>query len=96
MKRQAFIILLLSVVASTAVQASESGKIIGWGGQIIGVDPMNGFIAIAAGDYHSLGLKQDGSIVAWEYNGSGQCDVPSPNTGFIAIAAGYQNSLGLK
>ena len=36
-----------------------------------------------------LGLKADGSIVAWGYNDYGQCNVPSPNTGFVAIAAGY-------
>ncbi|HOL78054.1 MAG TPA: hypothetical protein PKY35_13595, partial [Candidatus Hydrogenedentes bacterium] len=50
----------------------------------------------AAGYAHSLGLKQDGSVVAWGRNNEGQCDVPSPNTGFVAIAAGYAHSLGLK
>ena len=55
-----------------------------------------GFVAIAAGWYYSLGLKQDGSIVAWGRNDSGECNVPSPNTGFIAIAAGVLvNRLGL-
>jgi hypothetical protein len=34
--------------------------------------------------------------VAWGYNKSGQCDVPSPNVGFTAIAAGWYHSLGLK
>ena len=58
--------------------------------------PNTGFTAIAAGDYHSLGLKADGSIVAWGNNGYGQCTVPSPNTGFTAIAAGGWHSLGLK
>ena len=38
-------------------------------------------VAVAAGGYHSLGLKADGSIVAWGYNSYGQSDVPSPNTG---------------
>ena len=27
--------------------------------------PNTGFVAVAAGGYHSLGLKEDGSIVAW-------------------------------
>jgi hypothetical protein len=51
----------------------------------------------------SLGLTGDtfdttsaGKIVAWGYNGDGQCKVPSPNSGFIAISAGSYHSLGLK
>jgi alpha-tubulin suppressor-like RCC1 family protein len=58
--------------------------------------PNSGFIAIAAGYYHSLGLKSDGSIVAWGENDDGQCDVPSPNSGFTAVAGGMDHSLGLK
>jgi hypothetical protein len=58
--------------------------------------PNTGFKAIAASYYHSLGLKTDGSIVAWGYNGCGECTVPEPNTGFVAIAAGDSHSLGLK
>ncbi|NIM51884.1 MAG: hypothetical protein GTO22_22010, partial [Gemmatimonadales bacterium] len=50
----------------------------------------------AAGCEHSLGLKSDGSIVAWGWNDYGQCDVPSPNTGFVAVAGGGFHSLGLK
>jgi alpha-tubulin suppressor-like RCC1 family protein len=37
-----------------------------------------------------------GKVVAWGYNGRGQCDVPEPNSGFVAIAAGRHHSLGLK
>ena len=58
--------------------------------------PNSGFIAIAAGFYHSLGLKDDGSVEAWGSNSSGQCNVPAPNSGFIAISGGGNHSLGLK
>ena len=57
--------------------------------------PNSGFIAIAAGYSHNLGLKDDGSIAAWGSNQYGQCDVGAPDSGFIAIAAGYNRSLGL-
>ena len=63
---------------------------------VVEQDNLESFVAIAAGEAHSLGLKSDGSIVAWGDNDDGQCDVPSPNKGFVAIAAGDYHSLGLK
>jgi hypothetical protein len=78
----------------------EPGFIVAWGdnqyGECTVPSPNSGFIAVAAGDYHSLGLKADGSIVAWGWNQYGQCTVPSPNSGFTAVSAGYWHSLGLK
>ena len=53
-------------------------------------------MAVAGGGWHSLGLKADGSIVAWGDNGSGQCNVPAPNSGFVAVAGGGWHSLGLR
>jgi hypothetical protein len=58
--------------------------------------PNGGFVAVACGVYHSLGVKSDGSIVAWGYNDQGQCNVPAPNSGFVAVAGGPYHSLGLK
>jgi hypothetical protein len=58
--------------------------------------PNTGFIGAAGGDAHSLGIKTNGSIVAWGYNTYGQCNVPSPNSGFTGAAAGNVHSLGLK
>ena len=74
----------------------KSGKIIGWGTQFVGVDLSSGFISIAGGKHHSLGLKTNGSIVAWGRNDYGQCNVPLPNTGFVAVVGGGFHSLGLK
>ncbi len=53
-------------------------------------------VAIAAGSNDCLGLKADGTLVAWGYNYSGQITVPSPNLDFVGIAAGGHFSLGLK
>ena len=92
------IVLALLTFGSLLSQAAQTGSIIAWGdnsdGQCNVPDP-NGFIAIAAGYDHSLGLKVDGSVATWGLNDYGQCNVPDPN-GFIAIAAGGSHSLGLK
>jgi hypothetical protein len=53
-------------------------------------------VAVAGGWYHSLGLKADGSIVAWGWNDDAQCDVPAPNSSFVAVVGGGMFSLGLK
>jgi hypothetical protein len=58
--------------------------------------PNTDFVAIAAGEGHSLGLKADGSIVAWGANWEGQCNVPAPNADFVSLASGRSHSLGLK
>ena len=87
---------VVAMVSIGAVGDLPAGHIVGWGYQVVGADLSGGFTAISAGGNHSLGLKQDGSVVAWGDNRFGDCDVPSPNTGFVAIAAGYMHSLGLK
>jgi len=76
--------------------AEQTGKIVGWGRQIVGVDLDEGFVAVVAGGFHTLGLKEDGTITARGGNSGGQCEVPSPNADFIAVAAGGAHSLGLK
>ena len=72
------------------------GSIVGWGEQVVGGDLSADFVAVAGGYLHSLGLKADGSIVAWGHNGYGLCNVPAPNTNFVGVAAGVYHSLGLK
>ncbi|ROL62509.1 T9SS C-terminal target domain-containing protein [Bacteroidetes/Chlorobi group bacterium ChocPot_Mid] len=71
------------------------------------VDSLTSIIAIAAGMYHSLALKNDGTVWAWGYNNHGQLgngtntdsNVPvqvTSLTSIIAIAGGYGHSLALK
>jgi hypothetical protein len=78
------------------IQAEESGTVESWGNINNVPEPNTGFVAVSAGWGHSLGLKSDGSIVAWGWNVYGQCNVPEPNANFIAISAGYGHSLALK
>ena len=52
--------------------AAENSAIVAWGfnehGQCDVPEPNEDFIAAAGGHVHSLGLKADGSIVAWGNN----------------------------
>ena len=77
------------------------GTVISWWGdsaygEILIATPADlaGVIAISCGEYHSLALKADGSVVAWGDNG--RVHVPSHLTDVIAIAAGAYHSLALK
>jgi alpha-tubulin suppressor-like RCC1 family protein len=50
---------------------------------------------VAAGESHTVGLKDDGTVLAVGYNAFGECDVGSwMDT--IQIAAGYFHTAGLK
>ena len=50
--------------------------------------------AVAAGNYHSVGLLANGKVVAVGYNGYGQCNV-SEWQNVVAIAAGRNHTVGL-
>jgi hypothetical protein len=58
---------------------------------------LSGVRAVAAGLFHSLALKRDGTVVAWGCTGAnfGQCSVPGGLSGVTAISGSYQ-SLALK
>lgn len=53
-------------------------------------------IAIAAGDYHSLVLRPDGTVVGWGDNRYGQTDGTRAGSNVVAIAAGGKHSLALR
>jgi len=53
--------------------------------------------AIAGGEFHTVALKNDGSVVAWGNNYSGQTTVPvAARSGVTAIAAGFGYTVALK
>ena len=92
-----FVGALAALFAVGPMALGETGSIVGWGHYVVvAQEDLTDLVAVAAGGRHSLGLKADGSIVAWGWNGYGACEVPDPNADFIAVAAGAVFSLGLK
>ena len=60
-----------------------------------GVWEWSDIVAIAAGQYHTVGLKSDGTVVAVGDNLYGQCEV-SDWTDIVAVTAGDTLTVGLK
>ena len=54
------------------------------------------FAAIAAGSYHTVVLRTDGSVVAWGDNNYGQTDVPNGLKDMTAVAAGSRHTVALR
>jgi hypothetical protein len=83
--------------AELNTQAVTPGTVVGWGDYGEGLvdipTDLNNVVAIAAGDFHSLALKQDGTVVGW---GRNWLDAPADLTNVTAIAAGVAHSLALK
>src|SRR5215207_6225176 len=72
----ALLAALLSLMPLGAARAAESGTVVAWGqdngGQVSGRPTDAGYTAIAAGNVHSLALRQDGTVVAWGLDHNGQ------------------------
>jgi Regulator of chromosome condensation (RCC1) repeat len=68
---------------------------ISFGTVAIAGQPLTNVVAIAAGAYHGLALKADGTVVGWGDNRDGQIIIPTGLTNAVAIAAGEYTSLFL-
>jgi alpha-tubulin suppressor-like RCC1 family protein len=52
-------------------------------------------VSVAAGAEHNLAIAEDGSVVAWGADDSGQTDVPSTVSSALSVAAGESDSVAL-
>jgi hypothetical protein len=89
--------------ASAVVRGTESlfgvGKQIhAWGDHSHGKadQPAGNWVAVAAGEQHTLGLLDNGSVVGWGDDYYGQASPPAGLNQVKAIAAGTWHSLALK
>ena len=57
---------------------------------------LSNVVAIAAGGYHNLVLKSDGTLFAWGDGDSGDTNIPTGLSNVVAIAAGGNYNLALK
>ena len=92
------VVLIYLAVPGTFTLPAYGYEVIGWGDNRSGqATPPAGrdYIAIAAGNWHSLAVTSDGRIAGWGRNDAGQATPPDGND-FIAIAGGYGHSLALK
>ncbi len=70
-----------------------------WGFQKFDIRDFNKpFTQIVGGRYHTVALKNDGTVVAWgsDYLSRGGATVPSGLSGVIAVAAGDFHTVALK
>lgn len=89
-----------SVTSSVATLIVTHSFVVAWGDNTYGQSEvprgLANVVAIAAGGYHNLALRADGTVVAWGYNVDGETNVPADLTNVAAIAAGGLTSLALR
>ena len=65
------------------------------GGQTDVPTNLDDAVMVAGGDYHTVALRQGGSLLAWGYDGDGQIDVPTNPLPFVSIASGASHNLAI-
>jgi PKD repeat protein len=87
-------------LSQPAILTVGTNRVAGWGAPTDGAATpppgLNGVRSVAAGRFHSLALRENGTVLAWGANTNGQSTVPSGLSNVIAIAAGGEHSLALR
>lgn len=99
MYRPTLIRELASVCSLSTIKTDPAGpSLLGemMGGASATCPPISNIKDIAVGWGCNLALKDDGTVVAWGDNSSGQCKMPKKLKNVTAIAAGWGQSLAIK
>ena len=65
-------------------------------GAVVGPAGLSNIVGIAAGEFHSLVIKSDGTVAAWGKSDGGECTPPAGLSGVSQVVAGSNYSLALK
>ena len=65
-------------------------------GAVVGPAGLSNIVGIAAGEFHSLAIKSDGTVAAWGKSDGGECTPPAGLSGVSQVVAGSNYSLALK
>ena len=65
-------------------------------GAVVGPAGLGNVVGIAAGEFHSLAIKSDGTVASWGKSDGGECTPPTGLSGVSKVAAGSNYSLALK
>jgi alpha-tubulin suppressor-like RCC1 family protein len=65
------------------------------GGQTNVPAGLNDIVAAAGGDYYTVALRRDGTLIAWGYNGDNQTRVPTNTLRFVSLASGAAHGLAI-
>src|SRR6185436_6901006 len=97
------VIAALALCCAALVRAQASAmaqsEVVGWGSQVVNSAwNHEAFVAVAAGEEHTVALRSNGSVVAWGGNQFGECNVPDLPAGitYSAIAAGLRHTVALR
>ncbi len=78
----------------------QAARVVGWGednrfSQQTAPANLTNAVALAAGSFHSLARRTDGTVTAWGLNNVGQATPPPNLSGVAAISAGANHSMAL-
>jgi Regulator of chromosome condensation (RCC1) repeat/Dockerin type I domain len=90
----------VAAAVDASVSASNVALPVCWGrgyeGQTAIPSDLGPVVAIAAGGYHTVALRTDGTVRCWGSNNLGQSAVPAGLSGVVSIVAADSHSVALK